>query len=104
MRYYSQYCTIAGVVTSCDLQQRSFSLRCRNGDLFDVRPGEETSFPVLTNLDNINPDRVDEPHGIDRNADRLAYDMRKYVRDHEYLVIECSDQGDLHSCPTRRST
>lgn len=88
MQHFSQYSTIAGTVTRVDPERKSFCVKCRSGDIFDVQVGTTTYFSVLTNLDNLGRDRVEEPAGLNRNQDWLAYDLQKYVHPDQFLFVE----------------
>ena len=75
---FNQSLTIAGVVISVDVTRPSFSLRVRSGDVFEAVVGPTTSYQVLTNLDLLSRDRVEDPPEATRDDDVL-FSLRKYV-------------------------
>lgn len=83
---FNQSLTIAGVVVSVDEANPSFSVRVRSGDVFEAVVGPTTSYQVLTNLDLLSRDRVEDPPGAVRDDDVL-FSLQKYVvRDRPVLV------------------
>jgi hypothetical protein len=65
---------VLGVVEKVDADHATFSVRCKNGDLFNAYVGAETAFNVLQNLDGLDLDRVAKGPGDD-----LAQRIRDYV-------------------------
>lgn len=61
MKDYYLSLSIYGTVESVDADNETFKIRCRSGDQLDVRTGPTTSFTVLTNLDELNRDRLEDP-------------------------------------------
>jgi hypothetical protein len=70
--------TVAGTVTDVDLSRLSFSVKARSGDVFEVFVGPRTYYQVLTNLDILGRDRVEDPPGVTRN-DEATFNLQKYV-------------------------
>jgi mannose/cellobiose epimerase-like protein (N-acyl-D-glucosamine 2-epimerase family) len=75
---FSQTLTVLGTVSSVAAGQRQFDIRLRTGDVLTVTVGAETSFGVLTNLNDQNNDRVPEPQGA--TGDGASRAIAKYVR------------------------
>jgi hypothetical protein len=75
---FNESLTIAGAVTAVDLSRLSFSAKARSGDVFEVFVGPRTYYQVLTNLDILGRDRVEDPPGVMRNDD-VAFNLQKYV-------------------------
>ena len=61
MKYLTQSMTLMGTVTSVNPGEASFTIRCRSGDIFPIHVNSQTVFGVLTNLDELNRDRVPAP-------------------------------------------
>lgn len=57
-RYFTQAATLLGVVTKVDLADATFDVRCRNGGEVRAKAGAETKFTSLSNVDNIDCDRI----------------------------------------------
>ena len=68
MKYLTQSMTLMGTVTSVNPADTSFTLRCRSGDSFLIYVNSQTMFGVLTNLDELNRDRVPAPPNFNPDA------------------------------------
>jgi mannose/cellobiose epimerase-like protein (N-acyl-D-glucosamine 2-epimerase family) len=110
---FNQALTVAGSVVSIDEVKPSFSLRARSGDVFEAVVGSETYYYVVTNLDGLDRDRVEEPQDSPGESDILR-NLRKYARvDRPLVVVGIFQQNDgverfearnvylLHSDPER---
>src|SRR5512144_1330332 len=75
---FNQSLTISGVVTSVDVARPSFSVRVRSGDVFEAIVGPTTSYQVLTNLDLLSRDRVEDPPEAAGDGE-VPFSLRKYV-------------------------
>ncbi len=58
MRNLAQDITLMGNVEKIDAGNKSFSLKCRSGDVVEVCVGPTTSYQVMRNLDGLSLDRV----------------------------------------------
>ena len=76
-RNYTQSMSLLGIVTDVQAKDAAFTLRCRSGDVFNMRASSETTFSVVRNMDDLDVDRVPDPEGFDPSSanDRI----RKYV-------------------------
>jgi mannose/cellobiose epimerase-like protein (N-acyl-D-glucosamine 2-epimerase family) len=94
MHSFVQALTVAGNVTAVNPQNRSFTLQCRTGDVVEVFVGPTTNYAVLTNIDNLDRNRVLEPEGRRRDEDPVGYDLEKYVGRDGIRVVEGLYQED----------
>lgn len=94
MHSFVQALTVAGNVTAVNPQNRSFTLQCRTGDMVEVFVGPTTNYAVLTNIDNLDRNRVLEPEGRRRDEDPIGYDLAKYVSRDGIRVVEGIYQED----------
>ena len=128
MQYLIQSTTLMGTVTNIDSANTSFTMRCRSGDIFQIHVSPTTVPGVLTNLDELNRDRVPAPDHFDRGTDwvpKASELVRKYLHldalvvvqgiymEHEdekrfearYVTLMHSDRGSISSrIPTGGST
>lgn len=112
-RNFSQTITLAGTVVSIDEARIAFSVQARSGDVFEAIVGPNTSFQVLTNLDQISRDRVPDPAGVPAEPgpffalkkyvaiDRPVFVGGIYQEDGEHVRFEARTVYLLHSNPTR---
>src|SRR4051812_26542678 len=77
-RNYTKSMSLLGTVTSVDVPNVAFSLRCRSGDEFRVQVGTETSFSVLQNMDDLDRDRLPNPPDYDPSKGP-SEKVRKYI-------------------------
>ncbi len=103
MHSFVQSLTVAGTVIAVDPRNHSFTVQCRSGDTVEVFVGPTTNFFVLTNIDNLDRNRVGEPKGLNRADDWLAYDLTKYVTKGGIRVVEgvYQENGDRHRLEAR---
>jgi mannose/cellobiose epimerase-like protein (N-acyl-D-glucosamine 2-epimerase family) len=85
LKSFNQAMTVAGKVISIDETKPSFSLRARSGDVFEAMVGSETYYSVVTNLDNLDRDRVPEPQGI---ADGVLRNLHRYAVEGRPMIVE----------------
>jgi mannose/cellobiose epimerase-like protein (N-acyl-D-glucosamine 2-epimerase family) len=85
-RYFTQAATLLGVVTKVDLADATFVVRCRNGGEVRAKAGVTTTFTALSNVDNIDCDRIPNPPEYDPS--KPSEQVRKYIREGEMLFIE----------------
>ncbi|MGA7454871.1 MAG: AGE family epimerase/isomerase [Rhodoplanes sp.] len=85
LKSFNQTLTVAGSVISIDEQKPSFSVRARSGDVFEAVVGSETYYSVVTNLDNLDRNRVPEPQGI---SDGVLRNLRRYAVEGRPLIVE----------------
>jgi mannose/cellobiose epimerase-like protein (N-acyl-D-glucosamine 2-epimerase family) len=78
LRSFNQALTVGGTIVNVDLGKPSLSIEARSGDIFEAIVGPSTYYQVLTNLDGLSRDRVDEPVR-DPNDDDVRYGLRKYA-------------------------
>jgi hypothetical protein len=71
--------TLAGHVTSVDLNGPSFTFRCRSGDIVDVFVRETTGYAVLTNVDGVDRDRTTQPEDSGPQSDPVVTALRRYI-------------------------
>jgi mannose/cellobiose epimerase-like protein (N-acyl-D-glucosamine 2-epimerase family) len=75
--------TVHGQVTELDpkpgVAAAWFDVKTRAGDVFRTWVGPETGYQVITNLDNLDRDRVPDLPGEDRAKNPVLYDFRKYL-------------------------
>jgi len=87
MKYLTQSMALMGTVTSVNPADTSFTLRCRSGDSYLIYVSSQTGFGVLTNLDELNRDRVPSPSNF--NPDLGPSEMvRKYLHEDALVVIQ----------------
>lgn len=85
MNNLCQTITLQGTVTSVNPEQHQCVLRLRSGDSVTLHLGTETTFSVLTNIDNVSHDRV--PAGPDVEGDELARKAARYLRPHDVIFV-----------------
>ena len=83
--YFNVSLTVLGTVKSVDLPRARCELSLRTGDTLTVQFGTETAFSVLTNIDNMNLDKVPEPS--DAPANDLGRRMAKYIRQGDTVYV-----------------
>jgi mannose/cellobiose epimerase-like protein (N-acyl-D-glucosamine 2-epimerase family) len=76
---FCQTLTVAGAVIAVDAGKPSFSIRARSGDVFEAFVGPSTYYQVMTNLDILGRDRVDDPAGVTRTDD-VTFNLQKYLQ------------------------
>lgn len=81
LRAFYDSLTVAGTVTSVDLNANSFALRTRSDDVFTVFVGSTTYYQVLSNLDGLNRDRAEAPSAVQDGSDPNRFNLQKYVKD-----------------------
>jgi hypothetical protein len=77
-KYFEQF-TLVGEIIASDPSKGHFSIKLLSCDIVEVWPGTETSYQVLTNLDNLNRDRVPSID-LAANESQQMYQMRKYLQ------------------------
>ena len=82
---FVQTLTVAGEIVSVDLGRSSFSLKARSEDIFEAIVGATTHYWVLSNLDELKPDRVLGPERA--GDDDTAYNLRKYAAVGRTVVV-----------------
>jgi mannose/cellobiose epimerase-like protein (N-acyl-D-glucosamine 2-epimerase family) len=87
MKYLTQSMALMGTVTSVNPADSSFTLRCRSGDSFLIYANSQTVFGVLTNLDELNRDRVPAPQNFNPDAGPSEM-VRKYLHEDALVVIQ----------------
>ena len=87
MKYLTQSTTLMGTVTSVNPADTSFTLRCRSGDSFLIYVNSQTMFGVLTNLDELNRDRVPAPPNFNPDAGPSEM-VRKYLHEDALVVVQ----------------
>ena len=87
MKYLTQSMALMGTVTSVNPADTSFTLRCRSGDSFLIYANSQTVFGVLTNLDELNRDRVPAPQNFNPDAGPSEM-VRKYLHEDALVVIQ----------------
>ena len=87
MKYLTQSTTLTGMVTSVNPADTSFTLRCRSGDSFLIYVNSQTMFGVLTNLDELNRDRVPAPPNFNPGAGPSEM-VRKYLHEDALVVVQ----------------
>lgn len=105
MKYYTKGETLTGTVTDVNAAGMSFMLRTRSGDSFQVYVTDQTMFGVLTNLDDLNRDRVPSPPDFHPEAG-LSEVVRKYLIPDIMVVIQgiYSEHEDLKRVDARYVT
>lgn len=89
MRYFYQSLTLYGQVVEVDPARAAFALRTRGGDEFRVNAGPNTWFTVLTNLDNLDRDRVADPTvTASASPGSPGWNVAKYVRKDQFLTVQ----------------
>jgi len=71
--------TLAGQVTSVDVNAPSFTFRCRSGDIVEVFVSDTTTYEVLKNVDGVDRDRTVPPEDTGMQADPVVTNLRRYV-------------------------
>jgi mannose/cellobiose epimerase-like protein (N-acyl-D-glucosamine 2-epimerase family) len=87
MKYLTQSMALMGTVTSANPGETSFTLRCRSGDSFMIYVNSQTVFGVLTNLDELNRDRVPRPSNFAQDGGPSEM-VRKYLHEDALVVIQ----------------
>ncbi len=87
MKYLTQSTTLMGMVTGVNPADASFTLRCRSGDSYQIYATSQTVFGVLTNLDELNRDRVPAPQNFNPDAGP-SEQVRKYLHEDALVVIQ----------------
>lgn len=87
LRSFNQTLTVAGSVVSIDEAKPSFSVLARSGDVFEAAVGPETYYSVVTNLDNLDRNRVPQPVGADGKSAIVRNLLRYAVKDRPVVVI-----------------
>jgi mannose/cellobiose epimerase-like protein (N-acyl-D-glucosamine 2-epimerase family) len=87
MKYFTQSTTLMGTVTDINPADSSFTIRCRSGDTFRIQVSPQTVFGVLTNLDELNRDRVPSPPNFNPGAGPSEM-VRKYLQIDALVVIQ----------------
>ncbi len=87
MKFLTQSTTLLGTVTSVNPADASFTLRCRSGDGYLIFVNSQTVFGVLTNLDELNRDRVPSPPNFNPDA---GFRKRcvKYLYEEAMVVVQ----------------
>ena len=91
MQYLIQSTTLMGTVTNIDSATSSFTMRCRSGDIFQIHVSPTTMPGVLSNLDELNRDRVPDPDHFDRGTDwvpKASELVRKYLHLDALVVVQ----------------
>lgn len=85
MNYFNTALTLQGTITSVDPQRARCEIKLRSGDTWSVQFATETTFSVITNVDGVDRDKVEEPAGA-HNGD-LSYRVAKYIRPDDIVFI-----------------
>ncbi|MBI5521289.1 MAG: hypothetical protein HY910_01580 [Desulfarculus sp.] len=94
MNKYCQSFTASGRVTAVDPVKAQFTLERRSKDALIIRVGVNTSFGVVMNLDNLNRDRVPDPVSPDPTLAGPSWQVLKYIRPGDYLMVGGIEQED----------
>ncbi len=86
MKYVTQTTTLMGTVTDVNSGEASFTIRCRSGDIFPIHANSQTVFGVLTNLDDLNRDRVPSPPNFNPGGGPPEM-VRKYLQVDALVVV-----------------
>ncbi len=78
MRRFTHSISLMGKVVNIDVENACFTIRCHSGDEFHAFVSKETQYKTLTNLDNLNRDRYDNPPGYD--SSNPSKQVEKYIR------------------------
>lgn len=78
--------TLMGTVLCADADGACFTMRCRNGDQLRIEVTRETVFGTLSNLDELDRDRIPRPAGFDSTDPRQL--VKTFVRLGRLLVAE----------------
>src|SRR5512133_1490124 len=116
LQFYSQGLTVYGTVSRVnpDPDRPSFCLNARSGDVFEVFVGPTTYYQIVSNLDNLNRDRVSAPASTSAAGNDVSAAMVKYIQVGRQLSVMglWQEQGSsvrfeargvwlMHSEPTR---
>jgi hypothetical protein len=77
---YYQTLTVMGAVIARDDDALTFSVQARSGDVFQAVVGPSTYYTVMSNLDDLNRDRVPNPDGLEWSDNPPKYDLVKYIQ------------------------
>jgi hypothetical protein len=80
--------TLAGEVTAVNAEKGAFTLRCRSGDVLDIAIVQETKYQVLTNIDNVNRDRIPQSD-IEAEKSDPVKQLVRYVVEDALLFVRC---------------
>ena len=76
---FTQTLTVAGSVVSIDEANSSFTVLARSGDTFEALVGPTTYYQVLTNLDQLSCDRVEDPANLPSGTSGVIFNLKKYI-------------------------
>jgi mannose/cellobiose epimerase-like protein (N-acyl-D-glucosamine 2-epimerase family) len=76
---FNQTLTVGGTIVSVDPSRRSFSVEARSGDTFEAIAGPATNYQVLSNLDNLDRNRVPAPEQAAGAEDNIVAELRRYA-------------------------
>src|SRR5512133_1108566 len=82
LQFYSQGLTVYGTVSRVnpDPDRPSFCLNARSGDVFEVFVGPTTYYQIVSNLDNLNRDRVSAPASTSAAGNDVSAAMVTYIQ------------------------
>jgi mannose/cellobiose epimerase-like protein (N-acyl-D-glucosamine 2-epimerase family) len=80
-----QELTVAGTVVAVDPDKPSFTVKARSGDLFEAFVGPTTWYQVVSNLDGLWRDRVENPN--DAPQDPVRFGLVKYIREQRPVTV-----------------
>ncbi|WP_207787592.1 AGE family epimerase/isomerase [Candidatus Thiosymbion oneisti] len=78
--------TVTGSVVGIDLDKPSFSVKARSGDVFEAIVGPTTWYQMLSNLDQLERDRVPEPEG-EKSGDGVRDDLKRYMQVNRTVTV-----------------
>jgi mannose/cellobiose epimerase-like protein (N-acyl-D-glucosamine 2-epimerase family) len=91
MKRFTLNSTLMGTISEIEIENAKFQIRCRSGDIFWIRVGEETQFGLVKNLDGANRDRYPTPPEFSNTpSDRV----RKYIKPNHLVVVQGVYQED----------
>ena len=76
---FTQTLTVAGSVVSIDEANSSFTVLARSGDTFQVLVGPTTYYQVLTNLDLLSRESVEDPANLPSGTSGVNFNLKKYI-------------------------
>jgi len=87
LNQFYQALTVYGTVINVNLDKPSFSVKARSGDVFEAVVGPTTWYQVVTNLDGLWRDRVENPADAG-DLDGMRYNVAKYIQANRQVAVE----------------
>ncbi|MDH4128271.1 MAG: AGE family epimerase/isomerase [Spirochaetota bacterium] len=77
MKYFTHSLRIMGTVQKVNYDLLSFNVLCQSGDIFEVFVAQETYYQFISNLDELNRDRIPLAESTDNTQNKLKRYIQK---------------------------